>query len=207
MRNLIRLAPAAALLLVAGACSDGVGPNDLIDDTEAADIVLEADALTGSIIFGQVLLGGFGTTGDITVSSGDIREFARSRECQLGGSISVAGTIERTVTTDGAEFSASAEGAWEGCVRGNRRNDHTHTITGTFSVVAFRKYDAEHRPVGPQTTTKAGSFTVTRDDGESRSCEYNVTSTRLPDENRRTVVGTVCGREINREVTWSPSDG
>ena len=207
MRNLIRLTPAAVLLLVAAACNDSIGPNSLIDDTETADIVLEADATAGSIIFAQVLLGAFGDAGDITVSSADIREFSRSRDCPLGGSITMDGSIERTVTADGAEFNASAEGAWNDCMRGNRRNDHTHSISGTFSVVAFRKVDGDRKPVGPQTTTKSGSFTVTRDDGESRSCDYNVTSTRLPDENKRTVVGTVCGREINREITWTPSDG
>jgi hypothetical protein len=205
MDKWIRTAPVLALL-VAGACSDGLGPADAIDDNEAADIVLEADAMAGGILFGQVLLVGFGADSDITIASGDVREFSRERDCPLGGNITLSGQIERTITDAAVEFSASASGSWNGCVRGHRRNDHTFTIDGTFAMSAFRRY-VDRQPSGPQTASKSGSFTVTRDDGASRSCEYDVTSTRYPDEHRRTVVGTVCGREINREVTWNPSDG
>lgn len=204
MRHMRLMAP--AVILLAAGCADGTGPASAIDDTETADIVIEADAMAGSILFGQVLLAGFDAGSDITIASGDIREFSRSRECPLGGSISVTGQIERTITDEAAEFTASASGSWNGCVRGHRRNDHTFTIDGTFAMTAFRRY-VNRQPTGPQTMTKSGSFAVTRDDGESRSCEYSVTSTRYPEENRRVVQGTVCGREINREVTWSPSDG
>jgi len=205
MGKWIRTAPVLALL-VAGACSDGLAPANAIDDDAAADIILEADAMAGGILFGQVLLAGFDAESDITIASGDIREFSRERDCPLGGNITLSGQIERTVTDEAVEFSASANGSWNGCMRGNRRNDHTFTIDGTFAMSAFRRY-VDRQPSGPQTASKSGSFTVTRDDGESRSCEYDVTSTRYPDENRRVVTGTICGREINREVTWNPSDG
>lgn len=207
MVSLKRLAPSLVAVLVLAACGESLAPNGTLSDEEAADIVLEADATAGTIVFGEMLLGGFPFEGGIAVNGADVREFSRSRDCPLGGTITVAGQIERNRTDAGADFHATAEGAWNDCKRGNRRNDHTFTVVGTFSIESFRKVDAERKLVGPQTTTKKGSFTVTRDDGESRSCEYDITSTRYPEENKRVVVGTVCGREINREVTWSRSDG
>jgi hypothetical protein len=205
MRNTLRCAPLAALLVL-GACSDSTGPADLIDDDEAADIVLEVDAMTGGMLFEHVLLRGFGADGEIGVASGDIREISRERSCPLGGSVTMSGQVERTVTDDAVEFSASASGSWNACVRGTRHNDRTFTIDGSFQMSAFRRY-VDRQPAGPQTTTKSGSFTMTRSDGESRSCEYDITSTRYPEEQRRVVTGSICGREVNREVSWRPSDG
>jgi len=205
MRHWIRVLPATTLLLVP-ACADSIGPATAIADEDATDIVVEADATAGSILFGQLLLAGFDGMSDITAAGGDVREFSRSRDCPLGGTITVAGRIERTITDQAADFNASATGEWNGCVHGSRRNDHRLTVDGTFSMSAFRHY-VNRQPSGPQTLTKSGSFTVTRDDGESRSCEYSVTSTRYPEEHRRVVKGSVCGREIDREVTWSPTDG
>ena len=205
MRHRIRCLP-AAIFLIAAACADGTGPGATIDDTEAADIVLDADAMASSILLDHVLFAGFAAEGDIAIASADVRQFSRQRDCPLGGSISVSGQVERTITDEATEFSASASGSWNACVRGTRRNDRTHTIDGSFVMSAFRRY-VDRRPSGPQTASKSGSFTVTRSDGESRTCEFDITSTRYPDENRRVVVGTICGREVNREVSWRHADG
>lgn len=207
MFTLKRCAPGLVALLTVAACSDNMGPMGALSDEEAADIVIDADATAGSIVFAEMLLGGLAFDGGIAVTGADIREFSRSRDCPISGNITVSGQVERNRTDEGADFHFTAEGAWNDCKRGNRRNDHAFTVSGTFSLEAFRKVNAERQPVGPQTTTKKGSFTVTRDDGESRSCEYDVTSIRYPDQQKRVVTGTVCGREVNREVTWSRSGG
>lgn len=205
MRHHFRYSP-VAVLIIAGACSDGIGPAGTIDDATAADIVLEADAMAGGMLFDHVLFMGFGPPSGPAMTTDGIREFSRQRDCPLGGSMTMAGQIERTRTDNVAEFTSSASGSWNACARGNRRNDHTHTIDGTFAMSAFRRF-VDRQPSGPQTMTKSGSFTVTRADGESRSCTFDVTSTRYPEENKRVVTGNVCGREINREVTWQRSDG
>jgi hypothetical protein len=208
MRHRTRYWP-AAIFLIAVACADGTGPGATIDDTEAADIVLDADAMASSILLDHVLFAGFAgfaAESDIAIASADVRQFSRQRDCPLGGSISVAGQVERTITDEATEFSASASGSWNACVRGTRRSDRTHTIDGSFAMSAFRRY-VDRRPSGPQTASKSGSFTVTRSDGESRTCEFDITSTRYPDENKRVVVGTICGRDVNREVSWRHADG
>ncbi len=60
-------------------------------------------------------------------------------------------------------------------------------------------------PVGNQTSSKSGSFHWTRTNGaetQEGDCTFDVTSVRNPDSRRITISGTVCGREIDRTVTW-----
>jgi len=194
-----------SLIAFTAACSDGFGPADGVDAEEAASIALDTDAITGEIIFGQMLLAGFGTELATSAGDGEPRTFSRTRPCQAGGSIELSGSIERTVTAERTvEFDASAQGTWNDCAR--TRRDITRTIDGEFSITSHRKI-VNGQAAGPQTTTKQGQFSWTTSNGKSGECAFNVTSTRLPEEGTRTVQGTVCGREIDRTVTWSRGDG
>jgi hypothetical protein len=195
----------ASLIALTTACSDGLGPNDAIDAEEAASIALDTDAITGDIIFGQMVLFGFGAELAQSAGGGEPRTFSRTRPCPAGGSIEVNGSIERTVTGERTmEFDASAEGKWNACAR--TRREITRTIDGEFSITSHRKI-VNGQAAGPQTTTKEGHFTWSTSNDKSGECEFSVTSTRFPEEGRRTVQGSVCGREIDRTVTWSRGEG
>jgi hypothetical protein len=112
----------------------------------------------------------------------------------------VTGTLERSRNDAGVvEWDVSGSGEWADCAR--RRREITRTIDGQFEFESHRKRQ-NGEPVGLQTSHKSGSFTWTRSDGKSGSCEFDITSTRNPDEGTRTVTGTICGREIDRTVEW-----
>jgi hypothetical protein len=197
-------APALALLAFTACRNDGLGPDDAFNADDAAEIALDTDAMTGDIVFAQMLFGGFGLQGDVAINS-DTRTFARSHDCPAGGNIQLNGSIERTVSGPGSfEFSVAANGAWNNCA--HTRREITRTVNGTFSFESHRKL-VNGQPEGPQTASKKGHFTWTTSNGKSGECEFDITSTRLPDQGKRTVQGTVCGRTIDRTVSWRRSDG
>lgn len=190
------------LLAVAAvaACEDGTGPNEAFDADAAAEIALETDEIIGEILLDQIMVFAASPEFALTANSADTRTFSRSRPCRDGGSIEVNGTVERTRGDDGVvEFEATGQGKWLECAR--TRREITRTINGEFTVEAYRKLvNGQHS--GPQTTSKEGHFTWSSSTGNSGECDFSITSTRLPDEKVRIVEGTVCGREVHREVTW-----
>lgn len=198
---------AAAVAVAAGCADDGLGPEDSnLTAAEVADLALDLDDTTGDIIFGELLLGGFGLGDGIGITSGDVRTFERKRDCPLGGNVSLAGTIERERDGNGAvEFTLVAAGTKTDCTR-QARNDLTIKVNGGFTLEAYRKR-VNGKPVGLQTTTKKGQFDWERSDGKSGSCAFDLTSVRNPEAGKRTIKGTMCGREIDREVNWNSSGG
>jgi hypothetical protein len=197
--RLLGLACIAAL----AACSDDLGPDDGFDAEDAAFIAVETDALTGAMILAQLANFGIGST-NLGANSLDEREFTRTRTCPAGGSVTITGAAERTVTEGVAEYTVQAEGVWDECARA--RGSRMLTIDGTFQLEAYRRR-ANGQFAGIQTTTKSGEFTWTRGNGESGTCAFSVTTTRNPETHTRHVEGTVCGRSIEREVTWQRSEG
>ena len=197
-KNTYRFA-ALAIFVAAAACSDNTGPATSIDATDAADIALDTDLLAGEIIYDQMFTG-FAEAG-LSANSADEKSFDRSRNCPAGGTVTLSGTVTRTRDDEGTTFDVSATGAWNDCARRGRRGI-TRTLNGTFTLTAHREIvNGQHN--GQQTTTKAGSFTWTSSDGRSGQCDFDITSTRYPDERRRTVQGTVCGHTIDRTVDWN----
>lgn len=197
MRRVTMLA-LVALVAVASGCDDATGPDDGPDLDALAAMALEADELTGLLI-DDVFLGAFAGT-DIAVAAADPRPFSRTRECPAGGSLTVAGQIDRTRNGEGTvEIDVTGTGTWAACAR--LRRELTVTVDGGFTFEAYRKR-VNGAPVGPQTSHKAGSFTWTRSDGKSGQCSFDLTSTRNPDAGTRTLTGTMCGREIDRTVDW-----
>ncbi len=204
MRSKKALVPFIMLAAVlAGACADQ-GPGDSrLSAAEAAFIALDTDALAGDMILGHIMLfGGMGFDAD--VGAADERTFSRSRECPAGGSVSVEGTASRTRGDGMIEWNFNTTGAWSACA--HARGDVTITKTGTWEQTAYRKI-VRGDFAGVQTSTKRGSFEWSKSTGESGTCAFDVTSTRNAETGTRTVKGTVCGREIDREVTWRRGDG
>jgi hypothetical protein len=190
-------------IVALAACSDDLGPGDGFDAEDAALIAVETDALTGAMILAQLDNFGIGST-NLGANSLDEREFTRTRACPAGGSVTITGAAERTVTDGVAEYTVQAEGVWDECARA--RGSRMLTIDGTFHLEAYRRR-ANGQFAGIQTATKSGEFTWTRGNGESGTCAFSVTTTRNPETHTRHVEGTVCGRSIEREVTWQRSEG
>jgi hypothetical protein len=208
MRGTMWVVPALmASVAMTAACSNGdLGPDDGLTSDEAVALALDLDATTGDIILGELLFGGFSLGEGLGVNSGDVRTFERERACPLGGKVTLSGSVERERNGEGAvEFTLAATGVKTDCTR-QARNELTLTVNGTFSLEAYRKR-VNGQPVGPQTTTKKGQFDWARSDGETGSCEFDLTSVRDPAAGKRTVKGTICGREIDRELSWGKSEG
>jgi hypothetical protein len=195
---------AALVALLAAACSDGTAPDAAIDADDAAAIALDTDAITGEIVFAQMLLGGFSADDGISIQSADTRDFSRSRNCPAGGSVELDGTIDRTGERGNFQFDVSATGTWIDCA--HARRDVTRSVNGSFTFTAHRSI-VDGQFDGPQTSHKAGSFAWSASNGNSGECTFDITATRYPDLNQRTVQGTICGRSIDRTVTWNRGDG
>jgi hypothetical protein len=194
--------PALALVLAVVGCGELTGPGDDLDNEDLAFLALEADALTGQLVDDM----GFGlfAGSDLLVGSADPRDtsgsFTRTHECPAGGTLTVTGTLDRSRNDAGVvEWDVSGSGEWADCAR--RRREITRTIDGQFEFESHRSRQ-NGEPVGLQTSHKSGSFTWTRSDGQSGTCEFDITSTRDPVAGTRTVTGTICGREIERTVEW-----
>lgn len=194
----------AATVVVAAGCEDTTGPVDGFGSDDAAFAALVTDELAGSIVFG--LMAG-GPSFGLGANAGEARDFSRERDCPGGGTVSIAGTVERVQHGDGAvSIDVNGAGAWNECTHSRTRDDVTITSikTGNFTIVANRKHN-NGQPVGNQTSTKAGSFHWTRTNGtETREgdCDFNVTSVRNPDAQKVRITGEICGRTIDREINW-----
>lgn len=190
----------AALTLAA--CGDDLGPATELSSLDMTTIALDADIVAGAILNDQInFLGPFADGSGISVNAGDVRSFSRSRDCPGGGTVEVNGSVERTRVGDNAvEFVFTSNGVQKECV--HLRGDRSVTINGHFTMTASWRREAG-QPAGPQTIHRTGSFTWTRGNGATGTCEFDVTSIRDPRAHTRTVTGTMCGREINRSATWS----
>jgi len=191
-----------AALVAAAGCDDGTGPADGLDAEDAALVAVTTDELAGSMIFDLTF-----AAAAFSAESAEPRAFSRSRDCPAGGSVSIDGTVDRVQNGDGSvEWTLEADGEWDDCTRSRTRNETTisWSIDGTFSLEAHRKRN-NGEPIGNQTTSKSGSFHWTRtvgDETREGDCTFEVTSVRNPDSKKIHITGTVCGREIDREIGW-----
>lgn len=200
----MRVAPALAVVVATGisiGCQDPAEPAEGPSANELAELALDADAFTGLMIDGLLVAIGFGAGSDAPgVQATDPRSFSRERNCPAGGTLSVEGRIDREASGEGVvEIEVSGSGAWHECARS--RGDRTLVIDGAFTFESYRKR-VNHQPVGPQTSSKQGSFDWTRSDGRSGHCDFQIESVRLPDAGRIEISGTMCGREIDVTRPW-----
>jgi hypothetical protein len=190
----------AAMTLAA--CGDDLGPTTELSSLDLIAIALDADIVAGAILNDQINIVGSSADGSgLTVNAGDVRTFSRSRDCPGGGNVEVSGSVERTRVGDNAfEFAFNSTGAQNECV--HLRGERSVTIDGHFTMTASWRREAG-QPSGVQNTHRFGSFTWTRGNGATGTCEFDVTSVRDPVNHTRTVTGTMCGRDINRSTSWT----
>ena len=204
------LALVAHLSLILG-CSDGtVGRPPVTEDvsaSEMADVALDSDTLTEQALSAQLTAidsVAASTTGDEGGSGTVTRDatFSITRPCPGGGQVQVEGMIHATLDRETRTMEAEASGSRTRTDCVFHRNDHTVTVNGAALWEASRRR-VEGRPDGPQTTHYAGSWIAVRDDGEERSCEFDITVVRNPNQHTRSLDGVICGTEIHKTVTWS----
>jgi len=131
--------------------------------------------------------------------------FTRTRTCPKGGSVKLEGT--HTLTTDpptrtgSASFNATrTENA---CAFD--RGDNTITITGNPNTQLTSNQSWSNGVRGVRTATKKGSFTWSRSDGKSGTCNVDVTATWDPATHTLRVQGTFCNRTVDVTRTWTQS--
>src|SRR5215207_6278286 len=176
------LLPALAAVLALAACDKGVtGPSS--SDLSAADIQALASE-TGDQ--DGAFLDGFGGPSFNRVAAGPqfattvTTTFSRTRTCPQGGSVKLEGTA--THTGDPATHSGSSTFAAtrteSACAFG--RNGGTITITGNPNTQLTSSQSWANGVPGVRTATKKGSFTWSRSDGKSGTCNVDVTATWTP---------------------------
>lgn len=199
------LAMATAIILLGTiACDEGTATEPLTGGLELADlnlVALDGDAIVGAVVFGQLFAPA--EAGALATSSADTKEFSRSRPCAAGGTIEINGTMERERNGEGSvEATISGTRDQVDCTR--TREDVTIVINGSGTFNAYRKR-VNGEPIGPQTTSYAGSFNWVKTRGEDQregTCEYSLESIRQPDAMKVHVTGSMCGHEVDRERDW-----
>lgn len=199
------------LLSILAGCSDGtVGRSPVTGDlsaSEMADVAMESDTITENMLGAELDATGMvaaSTTGEGETTGTETRDvtFSRTRSCPGGGQVQVEGSLHVTLDRETRTVEAEASGS-------RTRTDCVfHRAEHTVKVNAFSQWDAFRRrvegsPDGPQTTHYSGSWMVVRDDGEERSCEFDITIVRDPASRTRTLDGVICGTTVHRSVTWS----
>jgi len=132
-----------------------------------------------------------------------VKEFTRTRECPLGGEITIDGRLTRTVNGNVTEVEGRGLRTETNCVM--ERAGETLTVNGRARWDSFHR-TVDGKPQGNQTTHWAGQSTFSRADGTERTCRVEITITRNPSSGRRSLEGTICGRQVSRNGTWEPRD-
>jgi len=131
--------------------------------------------------------------------------FTRTRTCPQGGSVKLEGTITTTGdrATQSGSTSFNATRTETACVFG--RNGHTITVNGNPNTQLTSNQTWTNGTPGVRTATKKGSFTWSRSDGKSGTCNVDVTATWTPSTHTLHVVGTLCNQTIDVTRTWTQS--
>lgn len=208
MRRMLKyLGPLAGLALLTAACSDTLGTGDPLSSEDAVEV---ADFMAASAIDGYDAIGTMGPSpeaGGPMTSSGFTftKSFTLTRSCPAGGSLTVAGTVNGELDQETRSGTINVEKtiALNECARS--RGEHTLTLNtaedAPISVEGVIEVQSGHHVSG--SFTKQGSFTWSKSNGDSGSCELDLAITWSRDGNTftHTVTGTICSREVNRTTT------
>ena len=131
--------------------------------------------------------------------------FSRTRTCPQGGSVKLEGTVTHTAdpATHSGSSAFSATRTESACVFG--RNGKTITINGNPNTQLASSQSWTNGVAGVRTATKKGSFTWSRGDGKSGTCNVDVTATWDPATHTLHVQGTFCNQTVNVTRTWTQS--
>ena len=188
---------ASALLLVVGttaACERSTtGARDESPSAEAPQLAEFGEGLFASSDVA-------GTAGfDLSAGAGT---FERTHACPAGGSVTVSGTVDRTIdrATGSGTLAVNAKRVEKACAF-QQRNGVTVTVTGQPHTLMTVSQSFDKGVPGVRTQTQKGAFAWTRDNGRSGACTVDLTSTFNPATRTATIKGTLCGRSVDETRT------
>lgn len=206
MQSQGKLIMTAALLVTLTACNDATGPEVGLSTEEAAEIAEVVDAASTFAIDGRaetVSGPSFSLSGRDLEQVSMPQSFDVTRNCPVGGSSTMAGTLDLNLDSEEytIEMTVEAEHTFAGCTF-RRRGGEDLTIDGVLTVDAFRGIVLMGGSTGTQ--SHKGTLEWSRSDGSSGTCEIDLTTTLSVNrgEGTRTVTGFLCGREVSRETSW-----
>jgi hypothetical protein len=131
--------------------------------------------------------------------------FERTHSCPAGGSVTVSGSVERTIdrATLTGTLAVNAKRVENACAV-QQRNGVTVTITGQPHTVMTVTQSFNKGVPGVRTQTQKGAFAWTRSNGRSGTCTIDLTSTFDPATRTATIKGTFCGRSVDDTRTRTP---
>ena len=124
--------------------------------------------------------------------------FERTHPCPAGGSVTVSGTVERSIdrATQSGTLAVNAKRVENACAV-KQRNGVTVTVTGQPHTLMTVTQSFNKGVPGVRTQTQKGAFAWTRSNGRSGVCTVDLTSTFDPATRTATIKGTFCGRSVN----------
>jgi hypothetical protein len=194
----------AAMVFGLAACNTGTEPSAGIDAADVNQLANDIDALS------ITTLGSSGATAmspSYSISPSDAtplatvntinRTFSNSHACPAGGTVSISGSVTGTsdpaaqnlsITTSATKTDADCAFNTKHGVLTLNGNPNVE-MTGTVNIVAGK-------PVGLQTMSHKGSYTWKRN-GNTGTCNVDVSSAYDPSAGTITVTGTMCGRTVS----------
>jgi autotransporter-associated beta strand protein len=192
----------AGLLLAVAACSSSTDLATSISQSAATKLAADMDAVSslGAADFGlgatvAIRAAGSGATAAVTAPIAINNTFSVTKQCPLGGTVVIAGTIVGTgdQTTRSLTVAANATRADAGCAF--QTDDGVLTLNGNIAYTGNLNI-VSGMLSGPQTQTLKGTFTWARPGG-SGTCDVDLSSSYDPATHIATVTGTFCGKAIN----------
>ena len=131
--------------------------------------------------------------------------FERTHACPAGGSVTVSGTVDRTINraTQTGSLTVNAKRVESACAV-KQRNGVTVTVTGQPHTAIGVTASFNKGVPGVLIQTQKGAFGWTRSNGRSGTCAIDLTSTFDPATRTATIKGSFCGRPVDETRTRTP---
>ena len=192
----------AAGVFSLGACQSATAPGETLSPADAQFLAEALDVGGSGILDGLFLSGGpAAAPASVPGSSTTTITFERTRTCQEGGTLVVAGSLTRVWDGEAESYDVEGSGTKTRTDCAFARGDVVITVDGSGEWTHERHY-VQREPAGVWVTTWVGSFDWAKSTGESGSCSYDLTRTVDTAANSVTLVGSFCGNVVDRSRTW-----
>ncbi|HEX6925627.1 MAG TPA: hypothetical protein VF167_09355 [Longimicrobiaceae bacterium] len=195
--------------LVLGACDDSTAPEgDELSAEEAVALAIALDNTSSSAVDPQpdpegpdlALLPSDGPSKAVTTGRD---EFSIDLPCPRGGTARLEGERELVIDSDEGFITLDVEASkgHTGCTF-RTGGGIDITIDGTVTFVAAREL---RQGEASASQTHSGTLTYVTSEGKEGSCSIDLTTefNLVPGSITRTIIGSVCGHEVDVETSWT----
>lgn len=206
-RRSLLLLPLLGLIL--GACDESTAPEgDELSAEEAAALAIALDNTSSEAIDPEpdadgpdlALLPSQGPSKAVTTARD---EFSIDLACPRGGTARLEGQREVVINTDEDFITLDVEASKDhsGCTF-RTGGGVDITIDGTVTFVAAREW---RHGEASASQTHSGTLTYVTSEGKEGSCSVDLTTefNLVPGSITRSIVGSVCGHEVDVETSWT----